>query len=237
MVWGGKDVEAKADIVYVIHPNGEVYSTPKKGQKIQWVIANPLDQTQGIQVPVTFLNGSPCKDGAITTPNCEIDKDAIGGYPYSCPGGPGNPPCKDPGIDPNSSLGPTLVQYPAAAPRRAVVDQSPDLNFSFRCEAGKILGVNLADTAHPFGPGETYTPPNSVKIISFEANRFIPAITMNVTNQGDPALCNIPSGGYSATCTAGPGTSGKVYQMEVKDSSANGACKNSGSVKATITVQ
>jgi hypothetical protein len=230
MIWAGKEVQAGGKIVYVIHANGEVYSTPKKEDKISWVAPNPANPSQGFPVPVHFLNGSPCKDGALVTPNCQIADDAAGSYPYDCAAGPGNPPCRDPGIDPNSDLGPTIL-VPKLETRH---DKPTDLNLNFTCRNKKIIAVDLAHPDSTIDSSQLYAA-NVVSGIAFEASKFKPTISIAPKNQGDPKLCDLPSPGYYAVCSVMPGTSGKIYEVEAKD--ATGDCKSSASIKAEITVQ
>jgi hypothetical protein len=240
MVWEGKGVKAadQRTTLFVVKPNGEMYYVPVTGEEIHWVRPNYSDPDgrQSFDVKVRFRTGSPCVGNLNNTSVCVIREDAKGGFLFVCENGDnGKPRCKDPGIEPNSSTEPLRYSLTSRAsgvtntanalPTTKDTDQT-DLNFSVSCIDGNVV---VSDEAgKPIGDKA-----NVKDGILWDANTFVPDISMVKTNSRDPDICKVQTSGFQAKCSVGSNLAGKKYKMEVKAKDAT-LCK--GNVTATITV-
>jgi hypothetical protein len=109
-----------------------VVLVPKKRDVIEWY-TQPTTSHPTTEAYVKFQQWSPCQEGLVSTPTCTVNDE--GYYEYKCD----HPVCRDPGIDPRSTL---LVAPPPGekgknAPAGAAPTGPEPLSVPMGCDANQ----------------------------------------------------------------------------------------------------
>ena len=162
---------------------GKVFLNPSQGDKLTWVDSHhePL--------PVTFLYGSPCREGDVTS-TCTVNVSA-GFYKYKCDG------CIDPGVGVGSSSGALVLRD--YKPHGHGVNSASTPDPFIYCDHGKAAAesveASVGDRIQWFGAGTITT--------------WTVTVAANTCDEGTTFTQNSP------ICTIKSGAITHPYQVQV----------------------